>query len=158
MKHEETFQKIVTKRADGRKRVVTMPVGKTRTQDQFKKDCDVNEIVAKYRRTGSVTHVRNAASGVYADLTELPMNLMEAQQVVLHAQQAFETVPSAVRNRFGHDPNQLISFLADPANKDEAIKLGLVTPPPPIKSDPILTELQILNKNLNPKKKPTPNV
>jgi len=147
--------KIITKRPNGLKRVVTMPVGNTRAQKQFKEECDVNNIIAKYRKTGSITHVRNAEQGVYMDLTELP-SLMEAQKVVIAAATAFESVPSHIRQRFSHDPQQFIDFLSDPKNNEEAIKLGLKTKkenPPP---DPILNELKNLNKNLNQKPKSKP--
>jgi len=144
--------KIISKRPNGTTRVVTVPMGETRTQRQFKDQCDVNKIIAKFKKTGSITHIRNAEQGVYADLTNLP-DLQEAQAVVIAAQTAFEAVPSDIRQRFGHDPQQFIQFLADPKNSEEAIKLGLKkSPPPPPKPDPILNELQTLNKNLAPKK------
>jgi len=39
------------------------------------------------------------------------------------------SLPSKIRDRFGNDPSQLLSFLADSSNKDEAISLGLVSAP-----------------------------
>lgn len=145
--------KIITRRPNGTKRVVTVPEGLTRTQQQFKDQCDVNNIIAKFKKTGSITHVRNAQTGVYADLTNLP-DLQEAHQIVNSANAAFEAIPASIRQRFGHDPQQFINFLADPSNDDEAIKLGLKTLKTPPPQDPILTELKTLNTTLNttPKK------
>jgi len=143
--------KTVTKRPNGTTRVTTDPVGPTKTQRQFKDQCNVNNIIAKYKKTGSITHVRNAQNGVYADLTNLP-SLEEAHAVVNAAKEAFEAIPSSIRQRFGHDPQQFIQFLADPSNNEEAIKLGLKVKKELPKPDPILTELQTLNKNLKPKK------
>lgn len=116
--------KIIIRRPDGSKRVVTEPQGETKTQLQFQKDCNVNNIIAKFKKTGSVTHVRNRKEGVYADLTELP-NLQEAHAVVQLAQSAFDAVPSQIRAKFSNDPQQFIDFLRDPKNDEEAIKLGL---------------------------------
>jgi len=47
---------------------------------------------------------------------------------------AFATLPSHVRRRFENDPQEFLAFMADPANQDEVIKMGLATdnrPPPP---------------------------
>lgn len=132
-----------------------VPHGETLTQQQFKEECDVNNIIAKYTQTGSITHVRNAQAGVYADLTNIP-DLQEARHIVMRAESAFAEIPAHVRARFGHDPQNMIEFLSKDENREEAIKLGLInkpTPPPP--QDPILTELQNLNKNLKPNKKTT---
>lgn len=150
-------QKLITKRPNGTKRVQFVNVDAngevlpSRTQQQFKKDCDVNEIVAKFKRTGSVTHVRNTQMGVYADLTALPVDLQEARGIVLRAEQAFEAVPAHIRARFGHDPKNMIDFLADPANDQEAVKLGLKTTPPPRVETPIETSLKNIERNTKQK-------
>lgn len=120
--------KIIIRRPDGSKRVVTDPVGETKTQIQFQKQCNVNEIIAKFKKTGSVTHIRNREAGVYADLTELP-SLQEAHAIVRVAHEAFEAVPSHIRAKFNNDPQQFIDFLRDPKNDQEAISLGLKNKP-----------------------------
>lgn len=127
--------KLIIRRPDGSKRVVTDPVGETKTQIQFQKDCNVNNIIAKFKKTGSVTHVRNKAQGVYADLTELP-SLQEAHAVVHAAEEAFSAVPSQIRARFGNNASAFIDFLKDSANDEEAIKLGLKMRPKPSESMP----------------------
>lgn len=139
--------KIITKRANGTKRVVSVPHGPTRTQRQYKDQCNVNNIIAKFKKTGSVTHVRNAQEGVYADLADLP-DLMEAQKIVIAATSAFENVPAHIRKRFSNDPNEFINFLQDPANSEEAIKLGLVAKKPEPKVDPVVEEIKTLGKTL----------
>lgn len=147
-------------RANGRTRVRTMfgDDSPSLTQQQFKKECDVNEIVMKFRRTGTITHVRNAAAGVYADMSSIP-SYQDALNTIIKANEAFAEVPADIRNRFAHDPQKFIDFLADPKNDDEAVKLGLKVRPDPVKPDPILSELQTLNKNLSkpkgPKKPPS---
>jgi len=152
MQTKDQTNKIIEKRANGTKRVATYPVGPSRAQQQFKDDCNVNNIIAKFKATGSVTHVRNTQEGVYTDLVNLP-NLMEAQQVVIAASKAFEAVPSAIRQRFNHDPQLFIDFLSDEKNNEEAVKLGLKTRQQIPKPDPVVSELQALNKNLTQKLK-----
>lgn len=116
--------KLIIRRPDGTKRVVTEPEGETKTQIQFQKDCNVNNIIAKFKKTGSVTHVRNKAAGVYADLSELP-SLQEAHATVNRAEEAFAAVPSQIRARFGNSAEAFVNFLKDSSNDEEAIKLGL---------------------------------
>ena len=41
----------------------------------------------------------------------------------------FDNLPSDVRNRFNNNPAQLLDFVADPENKEEAIELGLLPKP-----------------------------
>jgi len=125
---------------------------KSLTQQQYKNDCDVNLIIAKYEQTGTLHHVDNAKRGVYMDLTQAP-SFEESLKVVMQAQNAFDEIPAQIRQRFGHDPQQFIDFLADEANTEEAIKLGLrsrPTSPPP---DPILATLSNIEKNTQPKPK-----
>lgn len=119
--------KEIIKLPNGRTKVITHPEGETMTQRQFQEDTDVNKIMQKYKKLGQITHI-NSKTGVYADITEIG-SYDEALHKVLRANSAFNDLPSVVRNRFANDPQQLISFLADPRNDDEARKLGLIVTP-----------------------------
>lgn len=142
------MEKIIERRSNGTKRVATAPSNKpTRTQQQFAKDCDVNNIIAKYKKTGTVTHVRNQAEGVYANLIDIP-DYQGAMQHIINAQNAFGDLPASTRARFGNDPQQLIDFLKNPENKEESIKLGLRAKPIEAPKDPILETLQSIDQNL----------
>lgn len=110
-----------------RVRVKTINEDPTMTQQQYKDQVNVNKIMEKYKKTGTITHVRNAANGVYLDLTEIPdypTALMQVQQ----AQQMFEQIPAHIRMKFSNDPGQLITYLKNPDNLQEAIKYGLLVP------------------------------
>lgn len=48
--------------------------------------------------------------------------------VVSKTRQIFERLPSRTRSKFLNDPGQMLAFLEDPANRKEALKLGLVMP------------------------------
>lgn len=114
----------VVEKIGNRTRVHTVNTKPTRTQQQFKDKVNINSIMAKYRRTGLLDHVRQQP-GIYADLTQLP-DYQTAMQTVLDAQTTFNTLPSELRTRFANDPSNLINFLSDDKNYDEAVKLGLV--------------------------------
>lgn len=118
---------------------VPAKVGDTsqRAKQSFKEECDINNILARARETGTVTHV-NERPGQYM---ELPDNLTfhESLNAVIRAQEAFEDLPSEIRRRFGNDPALFLDFVHDEENYDEMVELGLVyrevEPSPPAGGD-----------------------
>lgn len=124
--------KQISIRANGTTRVATINNEPSMTQQQFAVECDINQIIEKYNKTGDISVHR--IQGVYADLSN-EKSYQESLQTVIDAKNAFDTLPSKIRHRFQNDPSQLLKFLEDPSSKDEAISLGLINPPPlpPIK-------------------------
>jgi len=130
------------------KKIVKLPTGRIKVstentklslcQQQFKKDCDINVIVKKYMKDGELTHL-NKKKGVYADLSHIT-DYHQSMEKVVKANQAFAELPSAVRNRFSNDPSQLLTFLQDPNNLDEGIKLGLLDRIPVVTTEAIASE------------------
>lgn len=119
----------------GRRRVTT-PVGaRSRTHQSFKDECDVNNIMARYAKTGVLDHVRRSAP-VYGDFVEVA-DYHTALNVMIEAQDMFDALPAKVRRRFNNDPAELMEFVHDPENSDEAHKLGLLKPDfkPPVAAD-----------------------
>lgn len=119
--------KKVIKDKDGRvTKVVTVFTKPTKTQQQFKDQCDVNKIIKKYQKTGELDHLKKS-QGVFADLTYVG-DYQESLNKVIQANKSFSELNSQTRNRFRNDPQQLIEFLSDPKNEKEAIELGLIVP------------------------------
>lgn len=114
--------KIISKRANGKRRVQTIFEGPSLTQQQFKDDCDVNFIMDKYMKTG--VWPATDKKGMYADVSEIGDYQSMLEQVKL-ADEAMMTLPPELRNRFGGDPGAFIAYLQDPANYEESVKLGL---------------------------------
>lgn len=104
-----------------------------RTKQQFVEQCDINNIVKQFTKTGQFSHLSaNLANGRYAELPD-PIEFQDSMNLVIQAENAFASLPSKVRSRFGNDPSEFLAFMSDPANQDEAIKMGLATdnrPPP----------------------------
>ncbi|ALS03714.1 VP3 [Gokushovirus WZ-2015a] len=100
----------------------------SKTDPSFAKDCDINVIVARAKRTGTLPIAQRSL--VFGD--DESLTLQQAMSRVAEAREAFEALPAEVRLRFGNDPMALIPWLADPANRDEAVKLGLMVPPQPV--------------------------
>lgn len=118
------------------KKVKTIFEGESLTQQQFKDSSDINWIMKRYQKTGSLEHVRNVQAGVYMDLTELG-DLQTSLEQIKIADEAFSAVPSSIRAKFGNSYHNMISFLADPNNHEEAISLGLMQRTAPVTQEPI---------------------
>lgn len=113
------------------------------TQAQFAEECDINNIMATYVKTGQITHL-SRSQGIYQEMAEFPPDFATAMEIVSQSKQAFADLPSDVRSRFKHDPQNLIEFLKNPDNRDEAEKLGLIN------------KAQLQNNDLNDKNKQQP--
>lgn len=97
--------------------------GDTRAKQSFKDECDINVIMKKYEATGLIDHV-NTHQGHYADVLEVP-DYQSALNSVMSAQNAFMSLPAAIRAQFENDPGQFLAFVQNPANRDEMIEMGL---------------------------------
>jgi phage internal scaffolding protein len=92
-------------------------------QQHFKDECDINNILRQFNITGLLPE--SPLSPRYGDFTGIT-DYHSALNAVMAAEDGFMALPADIRSRFMNDPEQLIEFLNDPANKDEAIQLGLV--------------------------------
>ena len=110
-------------RENGTKRVATINTLPSKTDQSFKDECDVNNIIAKFNKTGQISHLTKR-QGQYADVANIP-DLHTASIQVQEAGQAFKDLPAILRKKFNHDPINMIEYLQDPANDEEAVKLGL---------------------------------
>lgn len=120
--NKNTMTKDITVEGD-RVRVQQISTKPSRTQQQFKQQCDVNHIIAKYKKTGEFVHVTRK-QGVYADISGIT-DYATSLQKVMDANAAFSTLPSAVRLRFNNDPSKLLAFMQNPNNYDEGVELGI---------------------------------
>jgi len=115
---------IIKKRKDGSLDVGTINNEPSLTQQQYKDECDINNIMRKYQKTGEFNHLTRK-EGVYGDFSDIK-DYQGMLDTVLYAQKAFETLPAQVRLKFRNNPGELIDFLQDDRNYNEAVKLGLV--------------------------------
>lgn len=145
--------KIITKRKNGSIRVQTINNDPSSADPSFAKDCDVNEIMAKFARTGEINHL-SKTSGQYIDASEFG-DFQEAANTVSRANSEFNALPALIRERFNQNPSELISFLQDPSNIEEAAKLGLIPVPIPTASGTPETDASesALSKKTLPKSK-----
>lgn len=96
------------------------------TKGSFKKECDINEIMARYQKSGVIDAVQKTGAR-YGDFS-LVSDYKSALDQVMAAEAAFMELPAKVRERFKNDPSELVEFLNDEENREEARDLGLIPP------------------------------
>lgn len=96
----------------------------TRTKQSFKDECDINNIIKKFHKTGLIDFV-NTRQPQYGDYSGFDFQV--AMDTVAKANEMFAELPAGVRKRFQNDPVEFVKFVSDANNQDEMIKLGLAT-------------------------------
>lgn len=97
------------------------------TQQQFRDESDINNIVDRFMKTG---HLPDPVSmPQYVDY-EGVFDFQSAMNVVRQADENFMRMDAKVRARFHNSPQEFLEFFADPANSEEAVRLGLAMPTP----------------------------
>ena len=112
----------------------------SRTQQHFKDECDIDRILHKYSQTGFlVDPFTPRRDPLFGDFSE-SVSFMEAQNRIARVREAFDSLPSQIRDRFANDPYRLLAWCEDPANAEEAVKLGLLSESSLDKPDSVPTE------------------
>jgi len=95
------------------------------TRQEFKDECDINTLMARYIRTNEMPHV-NILAPQYFDAAGVDFHTH--MNAVAEAKSLFAQLPSSVRNRFRNDPGHFIDFCSDPGNRKEMAEMGLLSP------------------------------
>lgn len=106
--------------------VLVLDTSECHVQQHEAADCDINNIMAKYQRTGALDSYRERQP-IYGDFSNVP-DYREACQIVLDAEDVFMSLPADLRKRFDNDPAEYLNFCSDPNNRDEMLSLGLLLP------------------------------
>lgn len=97
----------------------------SRTVQSGKDDADINNIVAKFMKTGVLPgSIIPPTYDAFMDV----FDFQSAMNATLFARQEFMKLDAKVRQRFGNDPQQFVEFCSDRSNLDEMRKLGLAVP------------------------------
>lgn len=98
------------------------------TRAEFAADCDINNILKKYQRTGAINHFAKY-SPQYGDFT--PLDLQQAHAVIIQSREMFAALPSSIRDLV-RTPEGFLEFVQDPKNKDKMAELGLIQSEAPL--------------------------
>lgn len=98
-------------------------------QQSFKDDADINVMLEKFKVTGVMP--QGVIMPTYGDFQGVT-DYRTAVDAINKATHAFMDMPANIRSRFQNDPQKFLEFCADPKNREEASRLGLV--PAPVKA------------------------
>lgn len=96
----------------------------SKCKQSFRESCDINRIVARALSGKAVEYFNKRPAG-YADVSDVP-DYRTALDRVIEARKVFDGLPAVVRKRFGNDPEEMVQFVRDEKNREEAEKLGLL--------------------------------
>ncbi len=120
--------------------VVDCSGDKVRTKQSFKRETDINVIVARFVKTGMISPEAMAKrQATFADVS-LIGDFQECQNQIRDAHAAFMTLTPEIRSRFSNQPAELLDFMGKEENRAEAIELGIIAKPvettPPAPPEP----------------------
>lgn len=102
---------------------------KSRVVQSEKKNCDINNIVARAKQTGQLPVLMGREP-----IVDLPnqQTYQEMLNTVVNAQQQFARLPSAIRNQFDNKPENMLNALhlstTDEKTADTLREMGLLNP------------------------------
>lgn len=97
------------------------------TKQSFKDECDINNILSQFKRTGIIQHITQHQPQ-YQDLPD-ELDYQTSLNLMMTASNAFSTLPSVVRAYFDNDPARLLRALHDPDMRDKLTELGVLRAP-----------------------------
>ena len=92
-----------------------------RTKQSFKDSTDINKILKKAQKAGSLAHLQKYDKAVYGEFENY--DLLEAMQKVDRANEIFNDLPAEIRSEFKHDALAFAKFASDPSNNDRLQEL-----------------------------------
>ncbi len=116
--HEE----IMSRATKLRKRVCIDKMDPSKTDQSFKNEVNINNIIDRYKKTGLLPNFKERIP-LFGD--ENTTTLYDAFQAVSNAQELFLELPVAIRKEMGHDPKNLESYLSNPENAETLLEYGL---------------------------------
>lgn len=108
-------------------------------KQENREECDINCIVARFNATGIMPVNMQTLQPTFADVSEIG-DYASALRRINSASEAFSALPAEMRSRFGNNAVNLVEFLQDSKNYDEAVKLGLVAK----KAEPVVPAAPVL--------------
>lgn len=118
------------------------------TRQEFAAECDINNLMAQYEKTGILPPGMNSDVPQFLDVTDLP-DFRETQDILIQATAAFMALPAVVRKEFDNDAVKFVEFARDPENLPQMRTWGLAPPEKP-QEQPMRVEV------VNPPEPPEP--
>ena len=142
----------VIERPSGRLRILTIFPEKGGAKQSFKKECDINNIVAQFHKTGDPTPFQSNSRAQWGIDAPTGLDFKTAMDTVAEANSMFAELPSRIRDRFENDPSKYLDFCHDPNNLPEMIELGLAIDPSP--NEPAANQSSRMSNQNEPQAQP----
>lgn len=97
--------------------------GPSLTKQSMKAETDINNILARYAKSGLLTHLAGGTPQ-WLDVSEVS-DYREAIERVRAADTWFSGLPAKMRETFHNDPAAFLDFASDPSNDKMMAELGL---------------------------------
>lgn len=118
-------------RENGSRRVMFHFDDPSLTRQEFKDECDLGKIIARFSATPEgleqLQMARSFVESRFEDVSGIT-DYQSALNAVKAADEAFLRLPPLVRTKFDNDPAKFLDFVDDPKNIDELRSLGLASP------------------------------
>ncbi len=108
-------------------RVIHVNSGELVTKQEMKAECDINNIIKQYQKTGIFSHI-SAQRPVYEDLPN-NFDYQQALHTVMTAEDSFATLPSVVRDFYQNNPERFLAALSDPSQRARLTEWGVFEKP-----------------------------
>lgn len=116
-------------------RVYAPITGPSMTKQSHKAECDINNILKQYQKTGILQHITQQQP-IYTDLPD-NTDYQQSLEILQKADDTFSTLPSVVRAHFHNDPGEFLAAFHDPSQRSQLEEWGLINKaPPPRPPDP----------------------
>lgn len=115
----------------------------TLTHQEFKEESDINTIIDRFGIGENPIEAQKWVTNV--DISNAPGNYQDVMNQLNEARDQFMSLPAKVRSQFDNDPAAFVSFVSDPENLSEMVRLGLAVErvePPPSDTDRITDALK----------------
>lgn len=106
----------------------------SRTHQEFKEECDINTIIDRFGIGENPIEAQKWVTN--ADISDAPDDYMSVMNQLNEARDQFMSLPAKVRSQFDNDPARFVSFVSDPNNGEEMVRMGLAV----VRPDPIPTD------------------
>lgn len=94
-----------------KKPIIQFKENSSLTMQHFKDECDVYNILDRYKQTGHITHVQKTQPQ-YGDFSNVT-TYHESMNLILAADAAFNDLPSDIRKKLNNNPENLIKTIED---------------------------------------------
>jgi hypothetical protein len=117
------------------KRCFFETTGESMTQQHFKEESEINNIIKKHDKNGIIESVARG-NARYGDFS-LVQDYKSSLDTIRDANDNFMEIPSEIRKKFNNNAGEFFNFVQDPNNQPELIKMGLATAIPQESATPV---------------------